>query len=81
MANLSNVSAEDLKNPDYVPPMGTGITLGLQHVLAMFVSNFTPAIIIGGAAGFAFGSADAVSQAINQFPHLIYLHLNLQIIT
>ena len=40
--------------------MGTGITLGLQHVLAMFVSNFTPAIIIGGAAGFAFGSADAV---------------------
>ena len=60
MANLGNVSAEDLKNPDYVPPMGAGITLGLQHVLAMFVSNFTPAIIIGGAAGFAFGSADAV---------------------
>ena len=60
MANLNEVSAEDLRNPDYVPPMGTGITLGLQHVLAMFVSNFTPAIIIGGAAGFAFGSADAV---------------------
>ena len=40
--------------------MGTGITLGLQHDLAMFVSNFTPAITIGGVAGFAFGSADAV---------------------
>ncbi len=53
-------SAADLRNPDYVPPMGDRITLGLQHVLAMFVSNFTPAIIIGGAAGFAFGGADAV---------------------
>ena len=28
--------------PDYVPPMGDRIALGLgQHVLAMFVSNFT----------------------------------------
>ena len=45
-------SAADLRNPDYVPPMGDRIVLGLQHVLAMFVSNFTPAIIIGGAAGF-----------------------------
>ena len=43
-------SAADLRNPDYVPPMGDRIALGLQHVLAMFVSNFTPAIIIGGAA-------------------------------
>ena len=40
--------------------MSEAIPLGLQHVLAMFVSNFTPAIIIGGAAGFAFGSSDAV---------------------
>ena len=53
-------SAADLRNPDYVPPMGDRMALGLQHVLAMFVSNFTPAIIIGGAAGFAFGGADAV---------------------
>ena len=33
-------SAADLRNPDYVPPMGDRIALGLQHVLAMFVSNF-----------------------------------------
>lgn len=51
---------ELLKDPDYVPPMAQAIPLGLQHVLAMFVSNFTPAIIIGGAAGFAFGSADMI---------------------
>ena len=37
-----------------------GLVLGLQHVLAMFVSNITPSIIIAGAAGFAFGSADTV---------------------
>ena len=53
-------TAADLRNPDYVPPMGDRLALGLQHVLAMFVSNFTPAVIIGGAAGFAFGGADAV---------------------
>lgn len=57
-------AAADLKaklmDPDYVPPMAQAIPLGLQHVLAMFVSNFTPAIIIGGAAGFAFGSADMI---------------------
>ena len=53
-------SAADLRNSDYVPPMQNRLALGLQHVLGMFVSNFTPAIIIGGAAGFAFGGADAV---------------------
>ena len=40
--------------------MAEAIPLGLQHVLAMFVSNLTPAVIIGGAAGFAFGSSDAI---------------------
>lgn len=60
---MTDAAAElkaNLKNPDFVPPMSQAIPLGLQHVLAMFVSNFTPAIIIGGAAGFAFGSADMV---------------------
>ena len=50
----------DKRNPDYTPSMAEAIPLGLQHVLAMFVSNFTPAVIIGGAAGFAFGSSDAI---------------------
>ena len=58
MSALENVSQEDLKNPDYVPPLQVGLVLGLQHVLEMFVSNITPSIIIAGAAGFAFGSAD-----------------------
>ncbi len=53
-------SAAELRNPNYVPPMPVNLALGLQHVLAMFVSNFTPAIIIGTAAGFALGGADAI---------------------
>lgn len=49
-------TAADLRNPDYTPPMAQAVPLGLQHILAMFVSNITPAIIIAGAAGFGFGT-------------------------
>lgn len=34
---------------DGTPPLGTSIPLGLQHVLAMFVGNVAPIIIISGA--------------------------------
>jgi len=47
---------QQLRDPDYTPPLLTAIPLGLQHVLAMFVSNITPAVIIAGAAGFGLGS-------------------------
>ena len=43
------------------------IPLGIQHVLAMFVSNVTPAIIVAGAAGFGFGSNSP------DFPQMIYM--------
>lgn len=46
----------NLKDPNYMPPLGQAVPLGIQHVLAMFVSNVTPAIIVAGAAGFGFGS-------------------------
>ena len=32
-------------------PLLRAIPFGLQHVLAMFVSNITPIIILAGAAG------------------------------
>lgn len=51
---------EQLRDPNYTPPIHVAIPLGIQHVLAMFVSNFTPAIIIGLAAGYSFGSPDLV---------------------
>lgn len=58
---------EQLRDPNYTPPLAKAIPLGIQHVLAMFVSNVTPAIIIAGAAGFGFGSNSP------DFPSLIYM--------
>ena len=37
-------------------PLGQAIPLGLQHVLAMFVGNLTPLLIIGGACGIMGGT-------------------------
>ncbi|PSL21835.1 uracil-xanthine permease family protein [Shimia abyssi] len=67
MAETSIGTAEQLKDPNYTPPLAKAIPLGIQHVLAMFVSNVTPAIIICGAAGFGFGSNSP------DFPQMIYM--------
>ena len=48
------------KDPNETPPLAQAVPLGLQHVLAMFASNVTPSIIVAGAAGLAFGSAEQV---------------------
>lgn len=47
-------------DPNSMPPIGQAVPLGLQHVLAMFASNVTPSIIVAGAAGLAFGSAEQI---------------------
>ncbi len=66
-AEKSIGTPEQLRDPNYTPPLGKAIPLGIQHVLAMFVSNVTPAIIVAGAAGFGFGSNSP------DFPQLLYL--------
>lgn len=66
-ADTSIGTPEQLRDPNYTPPLHKAVPLGIQHVLAMFVSNVTPAIIIAGAAGFGFGSNSP------DFPELIYL--------
>ncbi|WP_169543114.1 uracil-xanthine permease family protein [Sneathiella aquimaris] len=48
-------NSEALRDPNYTPPLGTAIPLGIQHVLAMFAGNVTVPIIIAGAAGLAGG--------------------------
>ncbi len=65
--SLSIGTAEQLRDPNYMPPLAQAVPLGIQHVLAMFVSNVTPAIIIAGAAGFGFGSNSP------DFPQMIYM--------
>ena len=67
MTTSSIGSPEQLRDPNYTPPLATAIPLGIQHVLAMFVSNVTPAIIVAGAAGFGFGSNSP------DFPELLYM--------
>ncbi|MBY6137224.1 uracil-xanthine permease family protein [Leisingera sp. XS_AS12] len=67
MADTSIGTPEQLRDPNYTPPLHKAIPLGIQHVLAMFVSNVTPAIIVAGAAGFGFGSNSP------DFPELLYL--------
>ncbi len=67
MTDNSIGTAEQLRDPDYTPPLAKAVPLGIQHVLAMFVSNVTPAIIVCGAAGFGFGSNSP------DFPEMIYM--------
>ncbi len=67
MTDASIGTPEQLRDPNYTPPLAKAVPLGIQHVLAMFVSNVTPAIIICGAAGFGFGSNSP------DFPQMIYM--------
>lgn len=67
MSDSSIGTPQQLRDPNYTPPLAKAIPLGIQHVLAMFVSNVTPAIIVAGAAGFGFGSNSP------DFPELLYL--------
>lgn len=67
MTDTTLGTAQQLRDPNYTPPLAKAVPLGIQHVLAMFVSNVTPAIIIAGAAGFGFGSNSP------DFPQMIYM--------
>ncbi len=67
MADTSIGTPQQLRDPNFTPALHKAIPLGIQHVLAMFVSNVTPAIIVAGAAGFGFGSNSP------DFPELLYL--------
>ncbi|SMX30484.1 Xanthine permease XanP [Pelagimonas phthalicica] len=67
MSDTSIGTPEQLRDPNYTPPIAKAVPLGIQHILAMFVSNVTPAIIVCGAAGFGFGSNSP------DFPQMIYM--------
>lgn len=67
MSNDSIGTPEQRRDPNYMPRLSIAIPLGIQHVLAMFIANVTPAIIIAGAAGFGFGSNSP------DFPMMLYM--------
>ncbi|KXA97351.1 uracil permease [candidate division MSBL1 archaeon SCGC-AAA259I09] len=47
---------------DEKPPLGESIPLGVQHVLAMFLGNVAPPLIIAGALGLATGTTSFLVQ-------------------
>lgn len=51
MAEIKNVSTENIYRLDGRVQILKAIPFGLQHILAMFVSNLTPITIIGAASG------------------------------
>lgn len=69
MTDATIGTVEQLRDPNFTPPLAKAVPLGIQHVLAMFVSNVTPAIIIAGAAGIGFGS----DQGALGFPDMTYM--------
>jgi xanthine permease len=69
MSDTTIGTAEQRRDPDYTPPLAQAVPLGIQHILAMFVSNVTPAIIVAGAAGIGFGS----DQGALGFPDMTYM--------
>ncbi len=48
VANVSNIYQLDGR-----VPVSKAIPFGLQHVLAMFVANITPIIIVAGVSGLS----------------------------
>ncbi|MCQ2520514.1 MAG: purine permease [Lachnospiraceae bacterium] len=70
MSNSNQLSEEAYKL-DGKMPLSQAIPLGLQHVLAMFVGNLTPLLIITGACGLAGGEFADLQLSLLQNAMLI----------
>lgn len=58
---------EQLRDPNYTPPLAKAVPLGIQHVLAMFASNVTPPFLIATAAGLSGADLVFLIQAAMVF--------------
>ena len=63
--------SEEAYNLDGKMPLSQAIPLGLQHVLAMFVGNLTPLLIITGACGLSGGDFAGLQLSLLQNAMLI----------
>ena len=63
--NLKNESAsvENIYKLDGKVPIQNAIPFGLQHILAMFVANIAPILIVGGASGLGEQDIAALIQS------------------
>ena len=66
-----NVLVKEAFQLDGKMPLRQAIPLGLQHVLAMFVGNLTPLLIITSACGIAAGEFAELQLSLLQNAMLI----------
>lgn len=59
----SNASVANIYKLDGMVPVQNAIPFGLQHILAMFVSNIAPILIVGGASGLSEQNIAALIQS------------------
>ena len=64
-----NVSADNIYKLNGRVPLSKAIPFGLQHVLAMFVSNLAPVLIVCSAA-FVHGTNDHLTGAEITFSYI-----------
>ena len=57
-------SVDNIYKPDGRVPVGKAIPFGLQHVLAMFVANVTPVMLIAGVAVYNGEAFTAIDTAL-----------------
>lgn len=57
-------SVDNIYKPDGRVPVGKAIPFGLQHVLAMFVANVTPVMLIAGVAVYNGKAFTAIDTAL-----------------
>ena len=62
MKSNAEVSINNIYRLDGRVPLGKAIPFGLQHVLAMFVANLTPIVIVTAAAGLETSQTAALIQ-------------------
>ncbi|MCQ2445029.1 MAG: hypothetical protein MJ061_06050, partial [Mailhella sp.] len=60
-----NCSSENLFSLDGRVPLAQALPFGLQHILAMFVANVTPVMIIAGACSPAIAGAQLAALVQN----------------
>lgn len=58
-----NASVDNIYTLDGKVPVGKAIPFGLQHILAMFVANIAPIIIVAGASGLSPAQTSSLIQS------------------
>ncbi len=62
-AAMQNASVANLYQLNGIVPVHKALPFGLQHILAMFVANIAPILIVGGACGLAASETAMLIQS------------------